>query len=232
MGNLCCILSMFENFIPYLSQDNILQLNRLNFTDIFIAFIGKYSKLKHIKANINGFYKRCYKKIPPLTDEEIKRMRIPNKPTPGTLYTYLKWPKLSIDPSNHRNAVMNKIVRIYCLHLQRLQRFADNADIEGIHDRLKEFVALRCLEKRAKFEDKLYFFFQISISGKQHSVRAIRKYQRKYKICSNDICKKKGRKVDFKICSGCLCVLYCSKHCQKSDWIAGHRDYCKLINHD
>ncbi|KAJ7124401.1 hypothetical protein C8R44DRAFT_147900 [Mycena epipterygia] len=46
------------------------------------------------------------------------------------------------------------------------------------------------------------------------------------KACENMECLKIAVKADFKSCSGCSFVYYCSSECQKSDWEAGHRQWC------
>lgn len=32
----------------------------------------------------------------------------------------------------------------------------------------------------------------------------------------------------FKVCSGCRCIRYCSRRCQKKDWCNGHRTLCMI----
>ncbi|KAK7022442.1 hypothetical protein R3P38DRAFT_2960977, partial [Favolaschia claudopus] len=44
--------------------------------------------------------------------------------------------------------------------------------------------------------------------------------------CDNMSCGKIGGKNEFKQCSGCQSVHYCSGDCQKADWIDGHREDC------
>ncbi|KAJ6552836.1 hypothetical protein B0H19DRAFT_1030031 [Mycena capillaripes] len=45
--------------------------------------------------------------------------------------------------------------------------------------------------------------------------------------CDSVTCSKKGPKSEFRRCSGCLYVYYCSKECQKEAWPI-HRDMCRL----
>jgi hypothetical protein len=44
-------------------------------------------------------------------------------------------------------------------------------------------------------------------------------------ICSFANCQQVGAH----LCSGCLCVRYCSGACQKGDWAAGHKRKCKAV---
>ncbi|KAK7006879.1 hypothetical protein R3P38DRAFT_3366727 [Favolaschia claudopus] len=46
--------------------------------------------------------------------------------------------------------------------------------------------------------------------------------------CDNVLCSHIQPKSDFKRCSGCQEVLYCSTQCQQIDWQRGHRRYCAL----
>merc|ERR1712232_1323603 len=131
--------------------------------------------------------------------------------------------------NKHRNVVLDKIARIYNLYLQRLTRFENNANILIIRDDFKkDFVGGICLERNAPYADKVHLFFKVATLERinisfYNSVKEVRRYHRKYRSCSHDQCGKKGPKEHFKICRGCLCVLYCSKRCQKLDWIDGHR---------
>ncbi|KAJ7621298.1 hypothetical protein FB45DRAFT_1092934 [Roridomyces roridus] len=47
------------------------------------------------------------------------------------------------------------------------------------------------------------------------------------KACDNTTCTRLGPKTEFKRCSGCETLYYCSIQCQTVDWHAGHRAACK-----
>ncbi|KAJ7150046.1 hypothetical protein C8R43DRAFT_1006142 [Mycena crocata] len=49
------------------------------------------------------------------------------------------------------------------------------------------------------------------------------------KACDNPQCGKISTKSDFKSCSGCRSVSYCSAECQRADWRRGHRSSCRDI---
>ncbi|KAK6974593.1 hypothetical protein R3P38DRAFT_597586 [Favolaschia claudopus] len=45
--------------------------------------------------------------------------------------------------------------------------------------------------------------------------------------CHNHECGGTFYKPKIKVCSGCTVAYYCSKACQRTDWLAGHRQFCK-----
>ncbi|KAF9494479.1 hypothetical protein BDN71DRAFT_980502 [Pleurotus eryngii] len=46
--------------------------------------------------------------------------------------------------------------------------------------------------------------------------------------CSNFMCQGQSFSVDkLKLCARCKSVYYCSQACQKSNWKARHKQYCK-----
>ncbi|KAJ7621287.1 hypothetical protein FB45DRAFT_139031 [Roridomyces roridus] len=47
------------------------------------------------------------------------------------------------------------------------------------------------------------------------------------KACDNTLCTKLGSRKEFKRCSGCVTLFYCSIQCQAVDWHSGHRAACK-----
>ncbi|KAI6042713.1 hypothetical protein EDC04DRAFT_2658077 [Pisolithus marmoratus] len=48
--------------------------------------------------------------------------------------------------------------------------------------------------------------------------------------CQNMKCGRRQPAAEFKQCTGCLQVYYCSKECQSFDWkLGGHRNYCNII---
>ncbi|KAJ7621314.1 hypothetical protein FB45DRAFT_928908 [Roridomyces roridus] len=47
------------------------------------------------------------------------------------------------------------------------------------------------------------------------------------KACDNTLCTRLGPKNEFKRCSGCEALYYCSIQCQAVDWHNGHRAACK-----
>ncbi|KAJ7628851.1 hypothetical protein FB45DRAFT_867824 [Roridomyces roridus] len=49
------------------------------------------------------------------------------------------------------------------------------------------------------------------------------------RACDNVECVRVSRKTDFKSCSGCESVHYCSRNCQRSDWKRGHSKHCAAI---
>ena len=54
-------------------------------------------------------------------------------------------------------------------------------------------------------------------------------FEKKIK-CGNATCNKFNKKKDFKLCSNCETVYYCSKHCQKYDWNRfQHKLICQQI---
>ncbi|KAJ6599403.1 hypothetical protein B0H10DRAFT_2441307 [Mycena sp. CBHHK59/15] len=53
---------------------------------------------------------------------------------------------------------------------------------------------------------------------------------RSFKACDNTACAKIRHKMEFRRCSGCLSLYYCSKKCQILDWQEGrHRSLCRII---
>ena len=53
-----------------------------------------------------------------------------------------------------------------------------------------------------------------------------------FKACAYYHCKKmrtKRNKIKMKICKGCKLTYYCSKKCQKRDWVSKHRSKCHLL---
>ena len=53
-----------------------------------------------------------------------------------------------------------------------------------------------------------------------------------FKACAYYHCKKmrtKGNKIKMKICKGCKLTYYCSRKCQKRDWVSKHRSNCHLL---
>merc|ERR1712232_1185721 len=134
-----------------------------------------------------------------LSEEKRKRIGMPKVPAPGTLHTYFERATLPLDVFQHRNVAMDKIVSIYCLYLQRLRRFEKCADVVMIENHFAKFVAMRALGKKAKFETKLYFFFQAALSSNRYSIKMFKTEHGKYKSCAHDKCKKKGRRVEFRL---------------------------------
>ncbi|KAJ7621312.1 hypothetical protein FB45DRAFT_1006634 [Roridomyces roridus] len=53
----------------------------------------------------------------------------------------------------------------------------------------------------------------------------------KMKACDNVMCTMLGPKHEFKCCSGCSTLHYCSVSCQAADWQSGHRNACKTYDH-
>ncbi|KAJ7503454.1 hypothetical protein B0H11DRAFT_2274097 [Mycena galericulata] len=47
--------------------------------------------------------------------------------------------------------------------------------------------------------------------------------------CENMKCLQIDRKSKFKSCAGCSLAYYCSRDCQKHDWAAGHRQWCRML---
>eukprot|EP01084_Bolivina_argentea_P025615 47630_1 len=245
--NLCCILSMFESLIPYFSRTNLAMLTKYKFTEIYTTFILKYSSLKHIKANVNAFYKRSCKHMSPTPNgpnyERFKKATS-GPIQEGTVHTYFTFCNINIpidDMVNRRNAMLHKLVGVYCYYLQKMKKFKDDPQFTDSYNRFYKFSASQLLHFRTKidnetaetnvsYESKVQFFFSFASNTKLHSIKEVRNHYRKWKICSNDKCKRKRKKLSFRVCCGCQLVLYCSRHCQKLDWIAGHRNYCKLLD--
>ncbi|KAK7028616.1 hypothetical protein R3P38DRAFT_2937485 [Favolaschia claudopus] len=48
--------------------------------------------------------------------------------------------------------------------------------------------------------------------------------------CHNHECGGTFHKQDIKVCSGCTIAYYCSKACQQTDWLAGHRQFCTHLS--
>ncbi|KAK7002387.1 hypothetical protein R3P38DRAFT_3042707 [Favolaschia claudopus] len=48
--------------------------------------------------------------------------------------------------------------------------------------------------------------------------------------CHNHECAGTFHKQEMKVCSGCTIAYYCSKACQQTDWLAGHRQFCTRLS--
>ncbi|KAF7322251.1 MYND-type domain-containing protein [Mycena chlorophos] len=53
-----------------------------------------------------------------------------------------------------------------------------------------------------------------------------------WRVCDNTECGLVGPKAQFKQCTGCSEVWYCSRACQKANWRWGHRQECSIIAQD
>ena len=54
-----------------------------------------------------------------------------------------------------------------------------------------------------------------------------------FKACAHYNCKKlktSSNKIRMKICKGCKLTYYCSRKCQKRDWVAKHRNQCHRLH--
>ncbi|KAK7028625.1 hypothetical protein R3P38DRAFT_2937547 [Favolaschia claudopus] len=48
--------------------------------------------------------------------------------------------------------------------------------------------------------------------------------------CHNHECAGTFHKQEMKVCSGCTIAYYCSKACQQTDWLGGHRQFCTRLS--
>eukprot|EP01084_Bolivina_argentea_P303786 524588_1 len=212
--NFCGILSCIRKLMCYFKPKHLYKLIEMDYFKYFLKFINKLFEMKYIKI---------------LTDAIIPG---PNIEIRGTITIFA-----TLSVVHFINFKVLKKIQINRTNDYKMRKKLQNV-INKIKENNKHLCLNRELSKMFKhgrylLHDYKYPFMMSAVNGiKEWNIATLLKQKsfqmRKYKCCGNSSCSNlyKYNYKNFKLCSQCRIVYYCSRKCQKQNWVS-HRLTCK-----